>query len=706
MPNNILITPGSASIQFSGSLANTIRLQVEPSGSIAFYGNSGSLFGITDSLVGSLMSANDISGLPIFEVFSDDRVVMGTYNQNTLVVTGSRVGMGTATPSSNLHLYTTSTGVEILVEKSSTYANRFGVNSSNVAYVGSNNATALQLQTNTQARVYIEAGGNVGIGTTSPATPLDVNGGVAGTGGWNRTATLSATFPTLIFNSNGTKWGGIAYDYTAAMRFWVNAGNNDIYSTTAVMSILNNGNVGIGTTSPGTLLDVNGVARATTFTSTQATGTSPFTVSSTTVVTNLNTDTVDGLHATSFMRSAGTENAGTIIIRDNRSTTNYYNTVALEIRSADQKAVIGLHRDGYSHCGISHEASNALRFNFNAGDVYLNYNAGTLWGSGNDGAGSGLDADLLDGYSSATTATANTIALRDANGDLTNRYNFATYNNTSDDVSSSTITYIMAKFGDNYHRSATAAKVAAFISGQSMNISGTSTNITAYTINQNVGTGNAPQWLYIGVNPSGVSNNGYGISLYGGASTSPTYGIFFQGTGTYGTHGNVTADWATYFTMDSTANRGWIFRNQSTSTNIASINNSGFATFAGLGVGTPGASTEVRATGEITAYYGSDKRLKENIQPLNNALNKLLRVNGVEFDWTEEYINKRGGEDGYFVRKHDVGIIAQEIQEVLPEVVAERTDGYLAVRYEKIVPLLIEAIKELQAEVVELKRQL
>jgi len=104
MPNNILITPGSASIQFSGSAANTIRLQVEPSGSIAFYGNSGSLFGITDSLSGSLMSVNDISGLPILEVFSDDRVVMGTYNKNTLVVTGSRIGIDKAIPTADLDI--------------------------------------------------------------------------------------------------------------------------------------------------------------------------------------------------------------------------------------------------------------------------------------------------------------------------------------------------------------------------------------------------------------------------------------------------------------------------------------------------------------------------------------------------------------------------------------------------------------------------
>jgi len=102
MANNILIIPASASIQFSGSAANTIRLVVEDSGSVAFYGDSGSLFGISDSLSGSLMSVNDISGFPILEVTSDDTVTMGTWNQNTLVVTGSLVGIRNSTPTHEL----------------------------------------------------------------------------------------------------------------------------------------------------------------------------------------------------------------------------------------------------------------------------------------------------------------------------------------------------------------------------------------------------------------------------------------------------------------------------------------------------------------------------------------------------------------------------------------------------------------------------
>lgn len=65
-------------------------------------GSSGSLFEVIDSLEGSLLSVNDISGLPILEVFSDDRVVMGSFNQNTLVVTGSKVGIGTDSPTVSL----------------------------------------------------------------------------------------------------------------------------------------------------------------------------------------------------------------------------------------------------------------------------------------------------------------------------------------------------------------------------------------------------------------------------------------------------------------------------------------------------------------------------------------------------------------------------------------------------------------------------
>tara|TARA_X000001388_G_scaffold16501_2_gene10194 strand:+ start:361 stop:1992 length:1632 start_codon:yes stop_codon:yes gene_type:complete len=119
-----------------------------------------------------------------------------------------------------------------------------------------------------------------------------------------------------------------------------------------------------------------------------------------------------------------------------------------------------------------------------------------------------------------------------------------------------------------------------------------------------------------------------------------------------------------------------------------------------LGVGTAASGTtgEIRATNNVTAFYSSDKKFKENITNIPDAVSKVQALNGVNYDWTDEYIFKNGGEDGYFLRKNDIGVIAQEVEAVLPEVVRDRPDGSKAVAYEKLVPLLIEAIKELKDE--------
>tara|TARA_R100000329_G_scaffold111616_1_gene91674 strand:- start:1254 stop:6314 length:5061 start_codon:yes stop_codon:yes gene_type:complete len=104
---------------------------------------------------------------------------------------------------------------------------------------------------------------------------------------------------------------------------------------------------------------------------------------------------------------------------------------------------------------------------------------------------------------------------------------------------------------------------------------------------------------------------------------------------------------------------------------------------------------------DVVAFASSDKRLKENIKPLDNALDKICKIKGVEFDWIDgkdEHGNSVHSNVG-----HDVGVIAQEIEEVLPEVVTTRKNGYKAVKYEKIVPLLIQAIKEQQKQIEELK---
>jgi hypothetical protein len=133
------------------------------------------------------------------------------------------------------------------------------------------------------------------------------------------------------------------------------------------------------------------------------------------------------------------------------------------------------------------------------------------------------------------------------------------------------------------------------------------------------------------------------------------------------------------------------------------INGSGNTQMVGsLAVGSISPSTtagRIDASNDVVAFSTSDIRFKENITPISNALHKLNKIGGYEFDWkNEEELVALHGFTG-----HDVGVIAQEIEEVLPEVVTDRDSGYKAVKYEKIVPLLIQAIKELQQEIIELK---
>jgi len=100
-------------------------------------------------------------------------------------------------------------------------------------------------------------------------------------------------------------------------------------------------------------------------------------------------------------------------------------------------------------------------------------------------------------------------------------------------------------------------------------------------------------------------------------------------------------------------------------------------------------------TGDITAFCTSDQRLKDNVTPIDDPLAKVLSISGNTYDW-----NEKSGKEG-----HDVGVIAQEILEVLPEAVTTRDNGYLAVDYQKIVPLLVEAVKELSAKVKDLENK-
>jgi hypothetical protein len=123
-------------------------------------------------------------------------------------------------------------------------------------------------------------------------------------------------------------------------------------------------------------------------------------------------------------------------------------------------------------------------------------------------------------------------------------------------------------------------------------------------------------------------------------------------------------------------------------------------TSGSLGVGVAPNATDGRidASNDIVAYQTSDQRLKENVTPIENALEKVKSLTGVEFDWIEEHKHIHGYEG------HDTGVIAQQVQAVMPTAVRTNDSGYLSVRYEKMIALLIEGMKEQQKEIDELKK--
>ena len=190
---------------------------------------------------------------------------------------------------------------------------------------------------------------------------------------------------------------------------------------------------------------------------------------------------------------------------------------------------------------------------------------------------------------------------------------------------------------------------------------------------------------------SSVTSTGFTGALTGNASTATTLatartinGTSFDGSANI-TIANLVSG-SSQITLSSTTGYGSVI-NQNVLTTSS-------PTFAGLTI-----NGAITATGDITAYYTSDKRHKNTIQTISNAVLKVKQLNGVTWEWNDD-VNE--------VTKSTpkTGLIAQEVQQVLPQVVIERPDGFLALDYSKMVGLLVEAIKEQQIQIDQLKAQI
>lgn len=164
------------------------------------------------------------------------------------------------------------------------------------------------------------------------------------------------------------------------------------------------------------------------------------------------------------------------------------------------------------------------------------------------------------------------------------------------------------------------------------------------------------------------------IQNNGGTGDANVAAMAFHCSGTYATHMHLRADG--YFGMGGWSASTWRW--------YVNMTNGDFT-----------------AAGNVTAY--SDPRLKTNIRKIDSALDKVVSLNGVKFQWIESSVIGNPG-------KEDYGILSNEVAEIAPELVvdsifeSEDGDKYKTVAYDKLVPFLIEAIKELKAEIDELKK--
>ena len=120
---------------------------------------------------------------------------------------------------------------------------------------------------------------------------------------------------------------------------------------------------------------------------------------------------------------------------------------------------------------------------------------------------------------------------------------------------------------------------------------------------------------------------------------------------------------------------------------------------SGTYTGTWAVTGAITATGDITAYASSDERLKDNIEVISNPIEKVQQLKGVTWNWNDNASEVQQS-------LPNVGVIAQDVEKVLPQLVRENEGGYKAVDYDKLVGLLIEAIKDQQNQIDELKSKL
>ena len=443
--------------------------------------------------------------------------------------------------------------------------------------------------------------------------------------------------------------------------------------------------------------------------------------------TATNADTVDNLHASSFVRSDADDTlSGTYIFSNSgeypvvigsesgmnsgrlllRGATNPY----IRFREGNSdKAFIQWNSAGYLQL-YNQETSESIKIA--SGTSGLKFLEGSseysVWHSGNDGSGSGLDADTVDGIQGAN------FVRSDTDDTLYGNYTISSSGNQKLLLRGSSNPYIRWQEGTTnkaYIQWVTDGELIIVNeeSGEQLRLGSGANGLrykngsSFYTVwhagNDGSGSGLDADLLdgVQGSNYMGRASNGSHWNVNSWLECSNSHGLYYPNNYAYHVYlqnqylhlrNNSTSN-GLYMTTNGGTLRGYVYVN--------SGNNVGFLNNVGSWIVQCDSSGNATFTGNVTAY--SDARLKTNVNTIDNALDIVDQLRGVSFDWIES-------------GKHSIGVIAQEIEEVLPEVVLTKKvfdeanpeeREIKSVDYGKIVGVLINAIKELRAEVAELK---
>jgi hypothetical protein len=693
-------------------------------------------------------------------ISTSQNVLIGTTTDNgaKLQVSGSEITVRKSSsltnPESDLGFYnsfintnaTNGTGSAISLGSNS----NFGTVIYGQLVNSSTNEHLLGFQTRNSAgsvgtRMVITGGGNVGIGTSSPSdySLLHVNlpnNKSARFGSWEiNTFTVNNAWlgENVYFDGSNFKYRNNGYAnllYSdAAGGFQIRMTNGtgtagDTISTATNLSIKPNGNVQIGsTTDAGYKLDINGSVRATygviydpTSWSVLNTTASSAGVSASTHYTPFGT--LSGSNpifctgqkfsehgSYSIWRYNGSSHLATDFVINNSGNVGIGTTApAYKLHVSAAGAVIQL-------TDTNKSANNSLWFQATSQTSWAigtanNASSGTkmvIMDNGNIGFGVSSASSRLDVVGAGATLTGTAVYQVRFLQDQTNYRGILLGYDTSGSIgiiAADTAAPASTLAFWTYSGSAWAEKMR--INGSGNVLIGTTTD-AGYKLDVN-GSARVSSTSNLAMFIKTSSSFGAGISF----EDSTTGGNDVVHAGAIGSGFYITTGFSERFRIDSsgfvgiaaTPSSSWtlaidsLFGADGALKTTGSVNiNSGAL---GVNVAPSATAGRIDASNDIVAYSTSDSRLKENITPIANALDKVKSLTGVEFDWKEETKHVHGYEG------HDVGVIAQEVQAVLPEAIRTNDTGYLSVRYEKMIALLIEANKELAARVEELERKL